>query len=146
MLLVYPWDDPLEFQEKKMKHTLTHPLQMYITDGIYLGSSPHPRGWGTYPKVLREIVREKQWITLEDAVRRMTSYPARRYGLKDRGVVKEGYAADLVVFDPLTVSDRATFAEPKLPPVGIEYVFVNGIPVVLESKLLETRPGIVLKK
>ena len=146
MLLIYPWDDPLEFQEKKMKHTLTHPLQMYITDGIYLGSSPHPRGWGTYPKVLREIVREKQWITLEDAVRRMTSYPAQRYGLKDRGVVKEGYAADLVVFDPLTVSDQATFAEPKLPPVGIEHVFVNGVPVVLESKLLETRPGTVLKK
>ena len=114
---------------------------MFITDGIYMGSYPHPRGWGTYPRVLGEYVREQGWLTLEDAVRRMTSFPAARYGIARRGLVKPGMYADLVIFDPQTVADSAQcnttpFEQPMLPPVGIEMVMVNGQVVAEHGKHL----------
>jgi N-acyl-D-amino-acid deacylase len=136
-LLIYPWSDLPERNEERLRYSLTHPLQMVITDGIYVGSSTHPRGWGTFPRLLGQFVREKGWLTLEDAVRRMTSFPAARFGLTDRGMIKKGLAADLVIFDPKTVRDRATWKEPRLAPIGIDYVFVNGNKIIEEGRLLE---------
>ncbi|GAG37250.1 unnamed protein product, partial [marine sediment metagenome] len=86
----------------------------------------HPRGWGTYPKILGEYVRERGVLSREEAIRKMTSLPATFLGLQDRGLVKEGFWADLVVFDPNTVRNRATYGDPFRRPEGIPYVFVNG--------------------
>ena len=143
-LVVVPWPGTPEETEVRVRHTLTHPHQMVATDGVYIGGSPHPRGWGTYPRILGSCVRDKRWLLLEDAVRRMTGFPAHRFGLSDRGLLRRGMAADLVVFDPKTVRDRATFESPRVPPVGIEQVFVNAVQVVDRGRLLDTRPGRVL--
>src|SRR5205814_7054933 len=86
---------------------------------------PHPRSYGTFPRVLGKYARDERVVTLEDAVRKMTSLPASRVRLRDRGVIREGAAADLVVFDPRIVADRATFDEPHQYPVGIQLVMVN---------------------
>jgi dihydroorotase/N-acyl-D-amino-acid deacylase len=96
------------------------------TDGPLAGSKSHPRGWGSYPRILGRYVRDEHLLSLEDAVRKMTGGPATHVGLKDRGLLKEGLFADITVFDPKTVLDRATFDEPNQYPVGIEYVLVNG--------------------
>ena len=96
------------------------------TDGPLSGSKSHPRGWGSYPRVLARYVREERLLTLEEAVHKMTGRPAARVGLRDRGVLREGAFADITVFDPARVRDRATFEEPNQYPVGIEYVVVNG--------------------
>jgi N-acyl-D-amino-acid deacylase len=138
-LLIYPWSDLPEGNEARLRFSLTHPLQMVITDGIYVGGSAHPRGWGTYPRLLGQYVRDKGWLSLEDAVRRMTGFPAARFGLADRGLIKKGFAADLVIFDAETVRDRATWKEPSLPPEGIMAVFVNGIQVIDNGNLVEGR-------
>jgi N-acyl-D-amino-acid deacylase len=144
-LLVYPWQGTAEENDATMRRTLTHPLHMVITDGVYVGGYPNPRGWGTYPRILGQYVREKGWLRMEDAIRRMTSFPATRFGLDDRGLIRKGMAADLVIFDLQTVRDRATFEQPRLPPVGIEYVFVNGVPVIDRGSLTDQRPGRVLR-
>lgn len=96
------------------------------TDGPLAGSKSHPRGWGTYPRILGRYVREEKLLSLETAIHKMTGAPAARVGLKDRGLVKEGMFADIVVFDPAKVIDRATFESPNQYPIGIEYVLVNG--------------------
>jgi N-acyl-D-amino-acid deacylase len=146
-LLVYPWSNLPEGNEERLRCSLTHPLQMVITDGIYVGGSAHPRGWGTYPRLLGKYVREKGWLTLEDAVRRMTSFPAARFGLTDRGLIKKGLAADLVIFDAKTVRDRATWKEPRLSPEGIDRVIVNGNQIVDKGHLFEGKyPGHVLRR
>jgi N-acyl-D-amino-acid deacylase len=120
------------------------PWVMVASDGG-IGSA-HPRGAGTFPRVLGLYVRERGWLTLPEAVRKMTSLPAQRLGWKDRGVIREGAFADLVLFDPDTVIDRSTFAEPTLTPVGIEKVFVNGVEVWSDGKATGERPGRVLPK
>jgi N-acyl-D-aspartate/D-glutamate deacylase len=146
-LLVYPWSNLPEGNEVRLRGSLTHPLQMVITDGIYVGGSAHPRGWGTYPRLLGQYVREKGWLTLEDAIRRMTGFPAARFGLADRGLIKKGLTADLVIFDAKTVRDRATWVEPRLSPQGITAVFVNGIQVIDKGQLVEGRyAGQVLRR
>ena len=144
-LLVYPWRGTTEELEETLRRTLTHPLYMVMTDGIYLGSHPNPRGWGTYPRILGRYVREKRWFSLEDAIRRMSGFPAERFGLGDRGLLRKGMAADLVIFDPQTVRDRATYETPRLSPVGIEHVFVNGVLVVDQGNLTQHRPGRLLR-
>lgn len=96
------------------------------TDGPLAGSKSHPRGWGTYPRILGRYVREERLLSLETAIHKMTGAPAARVGLRDRGFIREGMAADIVVFDPRRVIDRATFEMPNQYPVGIEYVLVNG--------------------
>jgi dihydroorotase/N-acyl-D-amino-acid deacylase len=96
------------------------------TDGPLAGSKSHPRGWGTYPRILGRYVREQHLISLELAVHKMTGLPASNVGLKQRGMIREGYFADLTIFDPNTVIDRATFEEPNQYPVGINFVIVNG--------------------
>jgi dihydroorotase/N-acyl-D-amino-acid deacylase len=96
------------------------------TDGPLAGSKSHPRGWGSYPRVLSRYVRDERLLTLEQAVHKMTGQPAARVGLRDRGVLRAGAFADITVFDPARVRDRATFEEPNQYPEGVEYVVVNG--------------------
>jgi N-acyl-D-amino-acid deacylase len=104
----------------------------------------HPRGAGTFPRVLGRFVREKHWLTLPEAIRKMTSLPAQRMGLRERGTLREGTFADLVLFDPQTVLDRATFASPQELPVGIQAVFVNGEMVWNDGRPTGSKPGRVL--
>ena len=118
------------------------PWVMVASDGGI--DSQHPRGAGTFPRVLGRFVREKHWLTLPEAIRKMTSLPARRLGLHDRGTVRKGAFADLVLFDPQTVIDRATFSRPMELPVGIKAVFVNGVQVWSEDRPTGARPGRVL--
>ncbi len=128
--------------EPDIKAFYQQPWVMIASDGGI--GSRHPRGAGTFPRVLGLYVREKRWLTLPEAVRKMTSLPAQRLGWKDRGVIREGAFADLVLFDPSTVIDRSTFAKPFESPVGIEKVFVNGEIVWQGSKPTGSRPGRVL--
>jgi N-acyl-D-amino-acid deacylase len=107
-------------------------------------NAEHPRGAGTFPRVLGVFVREKHWLTLPEAIRKMTSLPAQRLGWKDRGVIREGAFADLVLFDPDTVIDRSTYANPLALPTGIEKVFVNSVLVWDSGKATGARPGLVL--
>lgn len=144
-LLIYPWTDNDADNELRLRTALTHPLQMVSTDGVYVGGAAHPRGYGSYPRILGRYVRELKWLRLEDAIRRMTSFPAARFGLRDRGLLRKGMAADLVVFDPQTVMDRATYEAPRLAPTGIEHVFVNGHAVVSDGALTGQRPGVIVR-
>ena len=131
--------------EEKMVLGLRHPLGMICTDGL-LGGRPHPRVYGTFPRVLGKYVRERTDMTLEEAIKKMTSLPARRLGLKDRGVLAEGKAADIVVLNPATVTDRATYENPRQYPIGIQEVIVNGILSVGGGQYTGKLGGKVLKK
>ena len=110
-------------------------------DGVLGDGLPHPRSFGTNPRVLGKYVREERVISLEDAVRKMTSLPAQIMRLKDRGILREGHWADIVVFDPKTVKDVATFEKPKQYPAGIEHVLVNGVAVVENGNHTGAKPG-----
>jgi dihydroorotase/N-acyl-D-amino-acid deacylase len=103
-------------------------------DGPLAEAIGHPRGWGSFPKILGQYVREEKLLTLETAVRKMTGLPAQRIGLTDRGLVRKGYFADLVIFDPATVADQSTYEESRRYPIGIRYVIVNGEVVVENGK------------
>jgi N-acyl-D-amino-acid deacylase len=105
---------------------------------------PHPRNYGCFPKVLGDFVRKRKLVKLEDAVRKMTSLPAARFGLEKRGLLRRGWRADVTVFDPKTVADRATFDRPREYPAGIAYVFVNGAMVIERGEHTGARPGKVL--
>jgi N-acyl-D-aspartate/D-glutamate deacylase len=96
------------------------------TDGPLSGAKSHPRGWGSYPRILGRYVRDDRLLTLEKAIQKMTGMPARRVGLRERGLLRPSMYADITIFDPRTVIDRATFESPNQYPVGIEYVIVNG--------------------
>ena len=106
---------------------------------------PHPRAYGTFPRVLRKYVREEQRMRLEEAIRKFTSLPASRLRLADRGVIKAGMWADIVVFDPDTITDRATFSAPNQLSVGMQWVLVNGVPVVGDGAATGALPGHVLR-
>ena len=128
---------------------MRHPMTMIASDGRLTAPGighPHPRWYGTFPRVLGEYVRERGVLDLETAIHKMTSMPARRMGLRERGEVREGWFADLVVFDPETVIDRATFEEPHQYPDGIPWVFVNGVAQVQDGAFMDLRPGRVLRK
>ncbi len=116
------------------------------TDGPLRAGVPHPRNFGTFPRVLGRYVRELKVLPLEEAVRKMTSLPASILGLTDRGTITDGQWADLVIFDPATVADKATFEDPFQYPVGIDTVLVNGTVVLDEGKHTNARPGKVLKR
>jgi N-acyl-D-aspartate/D-glutamate deacylase len=105
---------------------------------------PHPRNYGCFPRVLGDFVRKRKLVKLEEAVRKMTALPASRFGLEERGLLKVGWRADVTVFDPKTVDDRATFERPREYPAGIEYVLVNGVPVIERGEHTGKRPGRVL--
>jgi N-acyl-D-amino-acid deacylase len=106
---------------------------------------PHQRSYGTNARVLAEFVRQRKTISLEEGVRRMTSLPACRFGFEDRGLVREGLAADLVLFDPLRVQDKATYPNPHQFSEGFDYVLVNGTPVVENGQLMDVRPGQIMR-
>jgi N-acyl-D-amino-acid deacylase len=113
--------------EDDMRRILAHPATMIGSDGLPNDPRPHPRLWGTFPRVLGRYCREEGLFSLPEAVRKMTSMPARRFGLAERGLIRNGYCADLVLFDPAEILDLATFTDPVRPSRGIESVWVNGI-------------------
>ena len=113
--------------------------------GLLGQEHPHPRAYGTFPRVIRKYVREDKLLSLEEAIRKMSALPAQKMRLADRGVVKAGMWADLVVFDAATVTDKATFAQPNQLSVGMDYVLVNGIPVIAAGQATGARPGKVLR-
>ncbi|NDC76526.1 MAG: D-aminoacylase [Chitinophagia bacterium] len=134
--------------EDDVIHFMRYPLNMPAADGgVSNGKGmPHPRGYGTNARVLGRYVREKQVIGFEEAIRRMTSLPAQKFGIKDRGLLREGFMADIVVFDPETVSDRSTFDVPHQFSAGIPYVIVNGKVTVEEGRHNGTRSGKTLRQ
>lgn len=139
--------------EDDMTLAMKQPFTSIGSDGAALAidgsqakrSMPHPRWYGTFPRVLGRYVREQKVLTVEDAVKKMTSMNADKISLKDRGLLKEGYWADVTVFDPKTVADRATYENPHQYPVGIPYVIVNGQPVVDAGNHTGALPGAVLR-
>jgi N-acyl-D-amino-acid deacylase len=114
-------------------------------DGILGEDHPHPRAYGTFPRIIRKYVREERRLTLEDAIRKFTSLPAQRMRVGDRGVLKQGMWADLVVFDPAKVRDLATFAQPNQLSVGMQWVLVNGVPVIADGTATGALPGQVVR-
>jgi len=114
-------------------------------EGLLGKEHPHPRAYGTFPRVLRKYVREQKALTLADAIRKFTALPAQRMRLADRGVLKQGMWADVVVFDPATITDKATFENPNQFSEGMAFVLVNGVPVVAEGKMTGELPGRVLR-
>lgn len=134
-------------EEEDLKRILRYPFNMFASDAGFSqpgATMPHPRGYGTNARVLGRYVREEKIITLEDAIRRMTSLPAQKFQLRDRGTLQAGMAADIVVFDEKTVADLATYTNPHKYSAGFNYVIVNGVPVVEKGKHNETRNGMVL--
>jgi N-acyl-D-amino-acid deacylase len=138
--------------EKDVRTALAHPLtsfgtdsQAKATDGPLSHETSHPRGWGSAARILGHYVREEKVLRLEEAIRKMTSFAAEAAGLKDRGLVKPGFAADLAVFDPETVQGIATFEKPNQYSKGFRYVAVNGVLVVDEGKLTGKTPGKALR-
>jgi dihydroorotase/N-acyl-D-amino-acid deacylase len=114
-------------------------------EGILGQEHPHPRAYGTFPRILRKYVREEKKLSLEDAIRKFAALPAQRMRLTDRGVLKQGMWADIVVFDPTTVRDMANFDNPNQLSQGMDYVLVNGIPVIDGGKMTGSRPGKILR-
>jgi N-acyl-D-amino-acid deacylase len=132
--------------EDNVREIMRHPVYTVGTDGILVGGAPHPRAYGTFPKLLGEYVRDLQLMSLEEAVRKMTSAAAQRMGIRDRGLLRTGMKADLVVFEPAAVGSPATYADPKRFPTGIPYVLVNGTPVVWDGRHTGATPGRVLRR
>ena len=127
---------------------MSHPLAMFETDGDPVGYGegfPHPRSYGSFPRVLARYVRELKVLTLEQAVHKMAAMPARQFGQPERGELREGLFADVVVFDPAAVQDRATYTDPHQYPFGIPHVIVNGTIVIRNGALTGARPGRVLR-
>jgi dihydroorotase/N-acyl-D-amino-acid deacylase len=114
-------------------------------EGLLGKEHPHPRAYGTFPRILRKYVREEHRLTLEDAIRKFSALPAQRMRLTDRGVLKRGMWADVVVFDPQTIADRSTFSSPNELAVGMQWVLVNGVPVIDNGKMTGAKPGHVLR-
>ena len=139
--------------EEDVRLVLQHPFSMIGTDsstvapyGVLGRGKPHPRGYGTFPRVLGKYVRNEKALTLENAVRKMTSLPARKLGLKERGLIREGMYADITVFNPETILDKTTYAEPHQYPEGIEYVLVNGKVTIERNEHTEALAGKALRK
>jgi N-acyl-D-aspartate/D-glutamate deacylase len=141
-----PWLSEGKEREEALRRTALHPRSMIASDGVYGIPHPHPRGHGCFAQVLRRYVRELGLLTLQDAVYKMSGFPAERFGLPDRGRIATGKAADLVIFDPATVADRSTWQEPRRPPVGVNWVMVNGEWIIQEGVPTGRRPGRVLHR
>jgi N-acyl-D-amino-acid deacylase len=124
---------------------MRHPAMMGGSDGIFAGGRPHPRGWGCFGRYVGHYVREARTWTLEEAVQHLAAHPARRLGLGDRGLIRPGMAADLVVFDPDRVGDRATYADGRQPAEGVDHVLVNGEPVLVDGRRTSALPGRALR-
>jgi len=134
--------------EDDVKRIMQEPFTMIASDsGVRQNdeSVPHPRGYGNNARVLGHYVRELKLISLEDAIRKMTSLPAQTFGFRDRGMIREGFAADIVLFDENTIIDQATFDKPHQFPLGISYVIVNGGLVLANGQMTNSRPGVALR-
>jgi N-acyl-D-amino-acid deacylase len=130
--------------EDDVKNIMRYPFNMFASDAsirVFNQGAPHPRGYGTNARVLSKYVREEKIISLEEAIRRMTSLPAQKFGLKDRGLIRESMAADIVIFDEKVVKDVSTYDKPHAYSTGFRYVLVNGIPVLEEGKHNGVRSG-----
>ncbi len=127
--------------EDNVRAIMRHPAHTGGSDGLLVGDRPHPRAWGTFPRYLARYVRELGVLGLEECVAHLTGRAARRLRLADRGLVRVGHAADLVLFDPETVADTATFAEPRQRATGIPHVLVNGVPVIADGEPTGELPG-----
>jgi N-acyl-D-amino-acid deacylase len=134
-----PWTDGL-------RRFLPHPAAMVGTDSTFLGEKPSPRTYGSFPRILGQFVRDEGLLSLEEAVHRMTGAPAARLGLRERGLLRDGFAADVVVFDAARVRANATYDEPRQFPDGIEHVIVNGQPVVDGNHHTGALPGRSLRR
>jgi len=139
-------------KEEDVRTCLKHPFVSIDTDspakaedGPLSESKSHPRAWGTFARILGKYVREEKLLRLEEAIRKMTSQPATRVGLQDRGIIRPGHAADITVFDANTIRDVATFEDPNHYSVGVQYVLVNGKVVVDRGKITSERPGRALR-
>ena len=139
--------------EDDMRRVLKSPFSMIGSDssaraayGILAAGKPHPRAYGTFPRVLGRYVREEKVLTLQDAIRKMTSFPAQKLGLKDRGLIKEGMWADITIFNPRKITDKATFTAPHQYPEGIKYVIINGKIVIEKGEHTKEKPGKVLRR
>jgi N-acyl-D-amino-acid deacylase len=133
-------------QPDDVTRLMQHPAMMAGSDGIFTGSRPHPRGWGCFARYLGPFVRDERAWTLEQAVQRLSAHAARRFQLADRGLLCEGMAADVVVFDPATIADRSTYADGRQLAVGMEHVLVNGTPVLLDGQRTAALPGRALRR
>jgi N-acyl-D-amino-acid deacylase len=133
------------FSEEDIAALMQHSASLVGTDGIITSGQPHPRLYGTYPRMLGKYCREEKVLDLPTVVKHMSSAPAIQLGLQDRGRLQVGMVADVVVFDPTTVSDTATYSNPRQFPVGIPHVIVNGVPVVQGGEITGDRPGKVLR-
>ena len=140
----------LSMTEEDNVVTITHPLTMFASDGRIIPEDseyfPNPYANGTFTKVLGKYVREEKLLTLHDAIRRMTSYPAQKMGLNDRGILREGYWADITIFDADRIIDKATYENPRLYSEGVEYVFVNGVLAYNKGVFTNSKSGMALKK
>ena len=135
-------------EEAGLETLLAHPLAAAESDAILTGrGKPHPAAFGTFPRVLGHFVRDRKLFSLEEAVRKATSLPAQRVGLRRRGTLREGNFADVVVFDAGTVDDRTTYRAPGAAPAGINHVIVNGRPVVRDGVVdITARSGRVVRR
>jgi len=138
-LAIYHWPQSVD-GEGILRTTISHPLYIGSTDGIYMGTRPHRRGFGTFARIVGEHVRDGT-LTLESAVRKVTGMPAERFSLRDRGLLEVGKVADVTVFDPATAADRGTWENGRAAPSGIAHVFVNGEAVVAGERPTGSLPG-----
>jgi dihydroorotase/N-acyl-D-amino-acid deacylase len=135
--------------EEDVRRIMKHPMTMIASDGrlsVPGKGHPHPRAYGTFPRVLGHYVREEKVLTLSQALYKMTALPAQRMGLKDRGTLKVGNYADITMFNPQTIKDQSTFENPHQYPVGIPYVLINGKVVVDHGVYKDLRAGKILRK
>jgi N-acyl-D-amino-acid deacylase len=133
--------------EEDVDEVLRWDHSLVASDSLHFqAEKPHPRSYGTFPRIVAKYVRQDGTLTLEQAVRKMTSFPARRFRLGKRGIVSSGQAADLVVFDPETISDRSTYDDPKRFPVGIDLVLVGGVKTVEGGVHLGERAGRAIRR
>lgn len=131
--------------ERDVDMVIQSPFAMLGSDGLpILSGKPHPRLYGSFPRFLRCYVREQQSLTLEEAIHKITAFPAARFGIAERGAIAVDKIADLVLFDPDRINDRATYAEPHAYPEGILAVLVAGTPVVMRGEVQAERPGHLL--
>lgn len=138
--------------EENVKKKIGRPWMAFGSDaesmapeGNFLLSNPHPRAYGTFARLLGKYVRDEKIISLQEAVRRLTSLPAKNLGIVDRGLLKAGYFADIAIFDPATIQDHATFAEPHQYATGVQHVIVNGVPVLIDGAHTDAMPGRFVK-
>ena len=132
--------------EDDVRRIISHPAAMIGSDGLPHDTHPHPRLWGTFPRVLGHYSRKTKLLTLEESVRRMTSLPAAEFGLSERGRIAIGNYADLVLFNPDTIIDQASFEKPTEKADGIELVMVNGRTTWEKNKSTGSRPGRVIRR